>query len=337
MTAGSEARQPAADSARDPYLDMYATMMRIRLFEEEVGRLAEIGEIPGPVHLYSGEEAVAVGVIAHLRAGDNITSTHRGHGHLIAKGGDLNRMMAELYGRSDGYCHGKGGSMHMCDPDLGILGSNGIVGAGIGIAVGAAFSHLYRSDDNVAVAFFGDGATNIGSFHEAANMAAVLGVPCVLVCENNLYGEYMAQAHHQAITDISDMAAAYGMPGVTVDGMDVRAVHESAKLAIDRARSGGGPTLLECKTYRFHSHGGRQNPGPAYRDDAEVALWKARDPIPRLASELLAAGSLDRAELAAIEEEISGALVAARAFAGASAWPEPSALMTDVYSSARKS
>lgn len=312
-------------------IDFYVTMLRIRLFEENVGRLAETGSIPGPVHLYSGQEAVAVGVMSHLRGDDHITSTHRGHGHLIAKGGDLRLMMAELYGRADGYCKGKGGSMHMCDPDLGILGSNGIVGAGPGIAVGAAFRHRYLHTSNVAVAFFGDGATNIGSFHEACNMAAVLELPCVFVCENNLYGEYMAQSAHQKITDVADMAASYAMPGYIADGMDVEDVAKVAGIAIARARQGEGPSLVECKTYRFHEHGGRKNPGPAYRSAEEVALWRARDPIPRLAARLLEIGAIDEAGLATIEAGVDEELVAARTFAAASPWPEQSALMADVY------
>ena len=196
-------------------------MVRIRRFEEEAGKLMEDGKIPGALHLYVGQEAVASGVMEHLSNQDQITSTHRGHGHLIAKGGEFDRMFAELFGRSTGYCKGKGGSMHISNIALGMLGANGIVGGGPPIAMGAAFSNKFRKTKNVAVAFFGDGASNEGSFHEAANMAALFKLPCVFVCENNGYGEYTSQANHQAIVDVADRAAGYGMPGVVVDGMDV--------------------------------------------------------------------------------------------------------------------
>ena len=212
------------------------------------------GKIPGALHLYVGEEAVAAGVMTHLSNADWITSTHRGHGHLIAKGGAFDRMFAELFGRATGYCRGKGGSMHISNMELGMLGANGIVGAGPPIAVGAAFANKYRKTDRVAVSFFGDGASNEGAFHEAANMAALYKLPVIFVCENNGYGEYTPQAEHQAIADVADRAAGYGMPGVVVDGMDAVAVYEAAGAAIARARRGDGPTLLECKTYRFFDH-----------------------------------------------------------------------------------
>ena len=231
-------------------------MVRIRRFEEEAGKLMEDGKIPGALHLYVGQEAVASGVMEHLSNKDQITSTHRGHGHLIAKGGEFDRMFAELFGRSTGYCKGKGGSMHISNMAVGMLGANGIVGGGPPIAMGAAFSNKFRKTKDVSVAFFGDGASNEGSFHEAANMAALFKLPCVFVCENNGYGEYTSQANHQAIVDVADRAAGYGMPGVVVDGMDVIAVYEAAGAAIKRARSGQGPTLLECKTYRYYDHVG---------------------------------------------------------------------------------
>lgn len=220
--------------------DIHLRMVRIRTFEEEAGKLMESGKVPGSLHLYVGEEAVAAGVMAHLRDSDQITSTHRGHGHLVAKGGDFKQMYAELFGRSTGYCKGKGGSMHISDLDLGMLGANGIVGAGPPIAIGAAFSNQYRKTDNVTVCFFGDGASNEGTFHEAANMAAVFKLPVVFVCENNGFGEFTRQERHQAIQDVADRASGYGMPGVVVDGMDVMAVYEAAGEAIMRARRGGG-------------------------------------------------------------------------------------------------
>ncbi|MCZ6894513.1 MAG: thiamine pyrophosphate-dependent dehydrogenase E1 component subunit alpha, partial [Gammaproteobacteria bacterium] len=232
--------QPTDDALRD----MHRQMIRIRTFEENAGKLAEDGKIPGALHLYVGQEAVAVGIMAHLSNEDQITSTHRGHGHLIAKGGEFDRMFAELYGRATGYCKGKGGSMHISNLELGMLGANGIVGAGPPIAVGAAFSNKFRKTRNVTITFFGDGASNEGSFHEAANMAALYKLPLVFVCENNGYGEYTPQANHQAIVDVADRAPGYGMPGVIVDGMDVVAVYEAAGEAIKRAREGDGPTLL---------------------------------------------------------------------------------------------
>ena len=263
----------------DVLLDMHHRMVRIRHFEEAAGRLAEESRLPGFLHLYVGEEAVAAGVCAALTDDDQISSTHRGHGHLVAKGGDFERMMAELMGKSTGYCKGKGGSMHICDLDLGMLGANGIVGGGVPIAVGAGFANKYRDDGRVSVVFFGDGASNIGAFHEAANMAAALQLPVVFVCENNEYGEFTPRDRTMAITDVVDRAAGYGMPGVIVDGMDVVAVHEAAAEAVDRARSGQGPSFLEAKTYRFYNHHGIQTLGMKYRSDEELAEWKKRDPI----------------------------------------------------------
>ena len=260
-------------------LDMHRRMVRIRLFEEAAGRLAEAAKLPGFLHLYVGQEAVAAGVCTTLTDDDQITSTHRGHGHLVAKGGQFNEMMAELMAKSTGYCKGKGGSMHISNLDVGMLGANGIVGAGAPIAVGAGFANKYKDNGNVAVAFFGDGSTNIGAFHEAANMACALKLPVVFVCENNEYGEFTARDKTMAITDIVDRAAGYGMPGVIVDGMDVVAVHEAASEAVARARRGEGPSLIEAKTYRFFNHHGVQNLGLKYRTDDEVAEWKQRDPI----------------------------------------------------------
>ena len=259
--------------------DLHRRMVRIRLFEEAAGRLAEANRLPGFLHLYVGEEAVASGVCGALNDDDHITSTHRGHGHLVAKGGDFNRMMAELMGKATGYCKGKGGSMHISDTSLGMLGANGIVGAGSPIAVGAAFANRYRGRGQVAVAFFGDGSTNIGAFHEAANMACALHLPIVFACENNEYGEFTPRHKTMAISDIVDRAAGYGMPGVIVDGMDVIAVHEAAVEAVERARQGDGPSLIEAKTYRYYNHHGIQNLGLKYRPDEEVAAWKQRDPI----------------------------------------------------------
>ena len=319
--------EPTADVLRD----LHRRMVRIRLFEEAAGRLAEKGQLPGFLHLYVGEEAVASGVCANLTNADSITSTHRGHGHLVAKGGQFRPMMAELMGKSTGYCNGKGGSMHISSLELGMLGANGIVGAGSPIAVGAAFSHKYRDDGNVAVAFFGDGATNIGAFHEAANMACALQLPIVFACENNEYGEFTRRDKTMAITDIVDRAQGYGMPGVIVDGMDAVAVYEAAAEAVERARAGKGPTLLEAKTYRFYNHHGVQNLGLKYRPDSEVEVWKQRDPIFTLEARLATLNVLT-VDDAAAEWELQRADIAdAIAFAEASPLPDRDQLLEDVY------
>jgi pyruvate dehydrogenase E1 component alpha subunit len=312
-------------------LDLHRRMVRIRHFEEEAGRLMETGKVPGALHLYVGEEAVAAGVCAHLGDDDQVTSTHRGHGHLVAKGGDLDRMYAELFGKATGYCKGKGGSMHICDFDLGMLGANGIVGAGAPIAVGAAFSDRYRGTRNVAISFFGDGASNQGTFHEAVNLAALYHLPVVFVCENNLFGEFTPQHRHQAVIDIADRAAGYGIPGVVVDGMDVIAVYEAAGQAIGRARDGDGPTLLECKTYRFFDHVGVKGMGVSYRDDAELESWMRRDPVAAFETQLADLGVLSTAEAAEVHAAILEEVAAAIRFAEDSPLPEPSALMEDVY------
>lgn len=311
--------------------DLHRRMVRIRLFEEAAGRLAEAAKLPGFLHLYVGEEAVAAGVCAALNDDDHITSTHRGHGHLVAKGGDLNRMMAELMGKSTGYCKGKGGSMHISDLSLGMLGANGIVGAGSPIAVGAAFANRYRKKGQVAVAFFGDGATNIGAFHEAANMACALHLPIVFACENNEYGEFTPRDKTMAITDIVDRAAGYGMPGVIVDGMDAVAVHEAALEAVERARSGGGPSLIEAKTYRFYNHHGVQNLGLKYRSDDEVAQWKERDPIFSLEDRMIENKVATRQQFDDIWADWRAAIDRAIAFAEESPLPTPDQVMVDVY------
>ena len=317
--------------SKETVRDLHRRMVRIRLFEEAAGRLAEQAKLPGFLHLYVGEEAVAAGVCANLTDADSITSTHRGHGHLVAKGGLFRPMMAELMGKATGYCNGKGGSMHISSLELGMLGANGIVGAGSPIAVGAAFSHKYRDDGNVAVAFFGDGATNIGAFHEAANMACALRLPIVFACENNEYGEFTPRDKTMAITDIVDRAQGYGMPGVIVDGMDSVAVYEAAAEAIARAREGKGPTLLEAKTYRFYNHHGVQNLGLKYRPDSEVEIWKQRDPIFTLEARL-ASLNIMSAEDAAAEWATQRADIAdAIEFAEASPLPNRDQLLEDVY------
>ncbi|MEM9040827.1 MAG: thiamine pyrophosphate-dependent dehydrogenase E1 component subunit alpha [Actinomycetota bacterium] len=312
-------------------LDLHRRMVRIRLFEEAAGRLMESNRLPGFLHLYVGEEAVAAGVCGNLSDEDQITSTHRGHGHLVAKGGDFNQMMAELMGKATGYNKGKGGSMHICDLDLGMLGANGIVGAGSPIAVGAALANKYKKNGNVAVAFFGDGATNIGAFHEAANMACALHLPIVFACENNEYGEFTPRDKTMAITDIVDRAAGYGMPGVICDGMDVVAVYEAAGEAVARAREGGGPALIEAKTYRFYNHHGVQNLGLKYRTDDEVAEMKKKDPIFTFEDRMIAAGTTDRATVDAVWDDLRAQIDAAIEFADESPLPDASQITEGVY------
>lgn len=316
---------------RDEHLELHRSMVRIRLFEEAAGSLMEQGKMPGFLHLYVGQEAVAVGVCAALRDDDFVTSTHRGHGHLVAKGGDLSRMMAELMGKATGYCGGKGGSMHINDLSLGMLGANGVVGAGVPIAVGAGFRNHYVGSDQVSVAFFGDAATNIGAFHEAANMACALHLPVVFVCEHNLYGEYTPTARTMLISDIVDRAAGYGMPGVIVDGMDVIAVHEVTTEAVDRARRGGGPTLIEAKTYRFYNHHGIQNLGLKYRADDEVAAWKERDPIFSFEQRIVGSEIADRDDLETSWAQVRAAIDDAIAFADDSPFPDEDQLLAGVF------
>ena len=317
--------------SREVLLDLHRRMVRIRRFEEEAGKLTEAGKVPGALHLYVGEEAVAAGVCAHLSDQDQITSTHRGHGHLVAKGGQFRGMYAELFGRTTGYCKGKGGSMHISDLSIGMLGANGIVGGGPPIAMGAAFANKYQKNGNVTACFFGDGASNEGTFHEAANMAGLYKLPLVFVCENNGYGEFTSQKRHQAIVDVSDRAPGYGFPGVIVDGMDVLAVYEAAGEAIERARRGEGPTMVECKTYRFYDHVGVKGMRIPYREDSEVERWKQRDAIVGLERALAEMNLLSEADAAAVHEQVLAEIAEAIAFAEASPLPTIENLLEDVY------
>lgn len=310
-------------------IDMYETMLKIREFETKAMALFAEGSIPGFVHLYLGEEAVATGVCANLNDRDYITSTHRGHGHILAKGGDLRYMMAELFGKATGYCKGKGGSMHIADATKGILGANGIVGAGHNIAVGAGLSAKYRDTDQVCVCFFGDGSTNQGTFHEAMNLASIWKLPVVFVCENNLYGISMHQSRHQAIQDVADRAVAYNMPGVTVDGNDIFAVYEAANEAVKRARAGQGPTLIECKTYRHRGHF-EGDPG-VYKPEEEQKEWFAKDPIPRLEKFMLENNVLTEAEMKSIQTKIDKEIEDAVAFANNSPEPSLESAVEDIY------
>jgi acetoin:2,6-dichlorophenolindophenol oxidoreductase subunit alpha len=309
--------------------DLYESMVLIRETEETVLRLFSQNRMPGFIHSYIGEEAVAVGVCAPLRPDDYVTSTHRGHGHIVAKGGDLRLFFAELYGKAEGYCKGKGGSMHVADLDLGILGANGIVGAGIAIAAGAALAAQLRGSDQVAVSFMGDGATDTGVFHESLNLAALWDLPVVFVVENNGYADFIAQRDHQRIEQVSGRAAAYGMVGETVDGNDVEKVQRAASDAVDRARGGRGPTLLECVTYRWRGHF-EGDPQP-YRSQDEVEAWKEHDPLGLAERRLAARGELDEAERDAIRDAVRAKVADAVEFAEAAAMPDPLSALEDVY------
>ena len=322
------------DLSNADMLRMFEQMTRIREFDERAGLLMEQVKVHGSVHLYCGEEAIAVGVCEALNDDDYITSTHRGHGHLIAKGGDVDRMYAELFAKATGYNGGKGGSMHMAALDLGIIGSNGIVAAGLPIGWGVAFASQYQGNDRVTVCFFGDGATNEGAFHEAMNMAAILKAPMVFVCENNGYGEWSSAASTTSVADIVDRASSYGIAGAMVDGMDVAAVHEASIAAVARARSGAGPTLLECKTYRYYDHVGRDF-GVLERDPDEIARWRARDPIKHWREVLIAHGVFDDNTADTITASIGADMERAIAKAEQAPDPHPDALYEDVYSESK--
>jgi pyruvate dehydrogenase E1 component alpha subunit len=317
------------DIPKEKLLWIYEKMLQIRTFEETMADEFAKGKIPGVLHLYAGEEAVAVGFCAHLRDEDYITSTHRGHGHTIAKGCDIKRMVAELYGKKTGLCNGKGGSMHIADVDKGMLGANGIVGGSIPMACGAALTAQYKKLDRVAVCFFGDGGSNQGTFHEGLNLASIWNLPVIFVAENNLYAEATPQRYHQKIQNIADRASSYNIPGVVVDGMDVFAVYEVADEAIRRARSGGGPTLVECKTYRFYGH--YQGDAQRYRTKEEIAEYRKRDPIPRFRERVLSHNLLSEVELKEIEEKVKKEIQDAIEFAEKSEYPEPESTLRGLY------
>ncbi len=314
---------------RDTLILMYERMLKIRHFEDRVKDLFAAGEMPGFVHLYLGQEAVAVGACAPLNDDDYITSTHRGHGHIIAKGGDVKLMMAELYGKATGYNKGKGGSMHIADPRLGILGANGIVGAGLPIATGAGLSAKLRNSGQVAVCFFGDGASNQGTFHEAINIAAAFDLPVVYVCENNLYAVGTRQSDVRKVEDIADRGVGYAIPGLAIDGNDAIAVYEACKEAVDRARAGMGPTLIECKTYRWRTH--FEGEPDTYRPPEEVEAWIRREPIAPYRKSLIEQGVLTEAEAAEVEAKVLEELNQAVEFARTSPLPEPESALEDLW------
>jgi pyruvate dehydrogenase E1 component alpha subunit len=309
---------------REELLEMYRGMLTIRRMEEQLARDCAAGKLPGPVHLYVGEEAIAVGVCRHLSERDWITSTHRGHGHFLAKGGDPARMMAEIYGRADGICGVFGGSMHVADFSKGIIGANGIVGGGIALAAGAALAAQLDGDGRVAVAFFGDGAANQGVLAEALNVAALWKLPLLLVCENNGFSEFSPTATVTA-GSIAERARPFGVPSVEVDGNDVVAVWQAADVAVRRAREGRGPSLIEARTYRTRGHVEYEVTfiTEPYREEAEVEAWRARDPIDRLARRLCEEDPAVEAELAAIAAEVEETVLAAVRFAEASPEPDP--------------
>ena len=314
-------------------ITMLRTMVLIREFDLLAIELRKAGRIHGVVHPYVGEEAVATGVCAALSPTDRITSTHRGHGHCIAKGADINRMMAELFGRVDGYCKGKGGSMHIADFGIGMLGANGIVAGGLPIASGAALAAQLEGAGGVVACFFGDGATGEGEFHESLNIAALWKLPVIFVCENNRFGADNAVESVRVVADISLHAAAYGMPGVAVDGNDVLAVRDATGNAVDRARRGEGPTLLHCQTFRWLFHAMRDAPPPETRPVALLAEWRERerDPIARLEDHLTHQGIVSAADVAALREGVKRDLGAAVDFAEASPYPDPDDLLVDMF------
>ena len=312
-----------------PLVTMYRTMLLIRRFEERCNELFMQGRIPSTLHLYIGQEAVATGVCANLRRDDYLFSTHRPHGHALAKGVSPRKIMAELFAKSTGCCKGKGGSMHVGDMSVGMFPAIAIVGANIPLAAGAALASKRLSSDRVTACFFGDGAANEGAFHEGLNMAAIWNLPVVYICENNLYAA--STPFHVAfkISQVADRAAAYGIPGVVVDGYDVEAVAQVAQEAVARARSGGGPTLVECMTYRLCGHS-RSDPR-TYRSKEEEAAWMARDVIPTTAARIIERGLGTKELVESLEEQVKAEIDDAVRFAEESPYPEPSELLTDVF------
>lgn len=306
-------------------------MIRIRAFESKLAELFKRGQLPGFVHLSIGQEATAAGTCAELLPGDRVSTTHRGHGHLIAKGADPRRMMAEIFGRVTGYCRGMGGSMHLMDFELGILGANGIVGAGIALATGAGVADSILGRTNVTVVFFGDGASNTGIFFESMNLAAIWGLPTIFICENNLYTEWM-RAEDITAGPIHQRATSMGIPNVQIDGNDVGAVQEAVSAAVTRARSGSGPTLIEMLTYRWMAHNeGEEAFSGRYRPAEEIAHWKGRDPIARYEARLLELGLVSEGGVAEMRARATEEMVEAVQFATESAFPPDSAAFDHLY------
>jgi len=316
-------------------VSQYETIKRIRAFEDKSISLFQDGIVPGFTHAYCGQEAVAVGVCSALEPGDRVGSNHRGHGHILARGADSSKMLAEILGKRDGYLQGMGGELHIMDASINILGANGIVGAGIPIAVGAALSDRLQGNDNVTVSFFGEGATSEGYFSEAVNLAAIWDLPVVFICENNLYGEF-TPASEVVAGEIYKRAEGFGIPGVRVDGQDVVAVNEATRTAVERARGGEGPTLIEAMTYRWYGHfyGEEALTGDyKYRSDEEIADWKTnRDPVKLTRDRILQEGLADEAELDAIDKAIDEEMESASQFAQQSPEPPPEQALDFLYS-----
>jgi len=311
-------------------LHMYAQMLLMRRFDETVGDLFRRAKLPGFVHLYIGEEAIATGVCDVLRADDFVTSTHRGHGHFIAKGGDVRACMAELYGKASGCCHGKGGSLHVADASVGILGANGIVAAALPIAVGVAYGAArVRRTDQVVAAFFGDGATGEGAFHAACNMASAWKLPVVFVCENNYYGVGTRLSEVSASENLALRAAGYGMHAEALDGNDVLAVRAAAEQAVGRARGGGGPSFLECRTWRHRAH--VEGEQPKYWDEQERSAWLERDPLPRFANHLIGGGVATANDLERLAREAAERVDDAVQFAESEPFPSETEALGDVF------
>ena len=316
---------------KDQYLELYRGMLVIRRCEEQLAKSHQAGLIPGPCHTYVGEEAVATGVCANLRKDDVVFSTHRGHGHALAKGVSPRELIAELFGRVTGCSRGRGGSMHLFAPEVGLMGTTGIVGPNILQATGAGYTFQLLKTQQVSVGFFGDGAVNNGAFHEGLNLATIWQLPVVFVCENNMYATEVAFSDATRNPDVASRGVGYGLPGVGVDGNDVLAVYEAAHEAVQRARSGGGPTLIECRTYRTRSHAeGMRDVG--YRTQDEVEAWKGRDPLKRLQERLLADGTAATSDFESIEAEVKGKVDEAVEFAKNSAWPDPTTATRYVFS-----
>lgn len=308
---------------------MYERMCLNRKFEDRASGLFAEGKLAGFVHLYAGEEAIAMGVVSQLRDDDYITSTHRGHGHCIAKGIDVKTMMAELYGKATGTCKGKGGSMHISDVDKGMLGANGIVGAGAPLACGSALTAKLLGKDNVTVCFFGDGAAEQGTTHESMNLASIWNLPVVFVCENNGFAESTPVEYHASVKDIADRATAYNMPGMTIDGTNIFAVVEAASEAIKRARRGEGPTLIECKTFRYYGH--FEGDATTYYTDEMREGFRERDPIDKFRENVLERGLVSEEEFNEIDAKAKKTIDEAVEFAEKSPWPSLEELTTDVY------
>ena len=321
-------QRPSASLGAETLLDMFKKMNLIRAFEEKVAYFFSRGMIHGTTHLYIGEEATAVGAIANLTNDDLITSTHRGHGHTIAKGIDINRMMAELLGKSNGYCKGKGGSMHIADLTRGNLGANGIVGGGIPIAVGAGLTVKMRKEDKVVVCFFGDGALNEGSFHESVNLAAVWDLPVLFICEDNKYGMSMSRHKSIKLDDLADRAQGYGIPGKTIDGQNVFEVYDEAHNAVKYVRK-NGPMLLVSNTYRYMGHS--KSDANRYRTKEEINEWKQRDPIPMLRAAIVERGFADEATLDEVQKAAYAEIDAAVEYADGSPEPDLNDILNDVY------